>query len=210
MHEGDPEYCAHCGGRLESLSRGVEFRCRECDRPAFRNPSPNARVAVVDRGEATADAENRLLLVEIDDSGRLGEPPYHDSEWMLPGGHPELHEQPPVAAARELEEETGLAVDPTDLVLFAAVTRWVVPGNRGLVVFYAVDRRTTAGSLTGADDASDAQFWGPVELATAEGRAFRELHEEPDAYATPGRIIDAATAALDGEKPPTQSDVGGS
>lgn len=193
----DPQYCPRCGGPLRSLSRGIEFRCDDCGEPTFRNPAPNARVTVVDFAES-ADETDRLLLVELADSGRLSDPPHHDSEWELPGGHPELHEQPPVAAARELEEETGLRVDPNDLVPFGAVTRWVVPGNRGLVVFYAVDRAETSGDLTGEDDASDARFWTPEELAAAPGRKFRDLHEEPAAYATPERMLAGARAALAG------------
>jgi ADP-ribose pyrophosphatase YjhB (NUDIX family) len=210
MDDADPRYCPQCGGDLDSLPRAVEFRCGDCGARTFRNPAPNVRVAVVDRRD---DGEDRLLLVEIADSGRVpgGDgPPYHDSEWMLPGGHPEYDEQPPVAVARELEEETGLCVDPADLVPFGAVIRWVVPGNRALVVLYTVERAKAEGSLAGADDASDARFWAPSQLDAAEGRTFRDLHEEPATYATPRRILDAATAALDGERPPTHPVSGGS
>jgi 8-oxo-dGTP diphosphatase len=207
--ETDPRYCSRCGGPLRSLPRGVEFRCEECGATTFLNPAPNARVAVVDR--AGEDASDRLLLAELADSGRLTDPPHHDSEWGLPGGHPERHEQPPVAAARELAEETGLSVDPGALVPFGAVTRWAVPGKRSLVVFYAVERGETSGELTGGDDASDARFWAPEDLAAAEDRTFRELHEEPAPYATPRRLLDGAKEALDGlDGPPIQPESGGS
>jgi ADP-ribose pyrophosphatase YjhB (NUDIX family) len=207
MADGAPRYCSRCGGELDSLSRTVEFRCVDCGTRTFRNPAPNARVAVVERRDG---AEDRLLLAEIADSGRLADPPYHDSEWMLPGGHPEYHEQPRDAVARELAEETGLRVDPDVLVPLDTVMRWVLPDARGLVAIYAVDRAETDGSLASADDASDAQFWAPAELAEARGRQFRDLHEEPEAYATPRRVIDAATAVLDPERMPTQPGPGSS
>lgn len=194
----EPAYCPQCGGRLESLPRRVEFVCTSCGKPTFRNPAPNARVAVVER---RAGDEDRLLLVEIDDSGRLDDPPYHDSEWMLPGGHPEYHEQPRAAAVRELEEETALRVDPAALVPIDTVTRWVVPETRGLVVLYAVERSRTTGTPTGEDDASDAQFWAPSALTAASAAKYRELHDEPERYATPEGLLAAAVAALAGERP---------
>jgi ADP-ribose pyrophosphatase YjhB (NUDIX family) len=192
-----PTYCTSCGGRLQSESRIVEFVCAHCGTRTFQNPAPNARVAVVERRAA---AEDRLLLVEIADSGRVGDPPYHDSEWMLPGGHPEYREQPREAAARELEEETGLTVDPSALVPIDTVSRWVVAEKRGLVALYAVERARTAGELTGEDDATDAQFWTPSDLTAAAERRFRELYEEPDQYTTPTGMLAAATTAIDARR----------
>jgi ADP-ribose pyrophosphatase YjhB (NUDIX family) len=202
---GEPTYCPQCAGRLDSLSRTVEFVCPDCGEHTFLNPEPNARVAVVERRDG---GENRLLLVEIDDSGRLSEPPYHDSEWMLPGGHPEYSEQPRDAATRELGEETGLSVDPAALVPIDTVTRWVVPERRGLVVLYAVERPRTAGSPTGEDDASDAQFWTPSALTAEDTANYRELHDEPETYATPEGLLAAAVAALNCGPAPAHSDGG--
>lgn len=141
---------------------------------------------------------DRILLVEIADEHRVADPPYQaESEWMLPGGHPELGEQPRIAAARELQEETGLAVEPDALSLFDAVARQVVEGAYALVVLYAVERAATTGTLEAASDANDARFWTPTELANA-GKSFRELHSEPSECRDPDWWVDRARAAVAG------------
>lgn len=183
-----PDHCPSCGAELTSLEPANAYYCASCDEYVFHEPSPVARVAVLD-GDS-------LLLVEIADEARIEEPPYDvDSEWMTPGGHPELGEQPAVAAARELEEETGLVVDPDALELFEVVTRQVVEDVYGLAVLYAVDRAATTGTLAAATDAADARFWTPAGLASADA-TFREFHAEPAECRTLDWWIRRARAAV--------------
>jgi ADP-ribose pyrophosphatase YjhB (NUDIX family) len=185
-----PEHCPSCGAELRALDSPGAYRCEPCEDYVFHNPDPNARVAVLDR--------DRVLLVEIADHARLTDPP-HDEEWMLPGGHVELGEQPDEAAARELAEETGLAVAPGDLELFVAVCRQVVEGAHSLVLLYAVPASGADGGLAAATDASDARFWDPDELARSE-QSFRDMHYEPGEHGDLAWLVGRARAALAGDE----------
>lgn len=174
MPHGPADHCPTCGTALDPVDPPTVQRCPSCEEYVFHNPTPNCRVVVVDREDEGA------LLVEILDAYRVEEPPYADvSEWMLPGGHPEVGEQPAETAARELEEETNLTVDPTDLVLFDAVSRQVVAGTHALVLCYAVERSNVEGPLRADSDAGDAKFFTPAELAASD-RQFREMAVEPE------------------------------
>ncbi|MFJ4704418.1 NUDIX domain-containing protein [Streptomyces anulatus] len=71
--------------------------------------------------------------------------------WTLPGGKAEPGEALDEAAARELKEETGLLVDPADLVLVHVVhveQSWDGTGQFVLFVFAA---DTWTGELTNAE-----------------------------------------------------------
>ncbi|MEZ0094682.1 NUDIX hydrolase [Streptacidiphilus sp. EB129] len=54
------------------------------------------------------DAEERTLLTRVDRPGR---------GWEVPGGHLDPGERPVAAAVRELAEETGLRLQPSQLTL---------------------------------------------------------------------------------------------
>ena len=205
MPHGPADHCPACGTTLDPVDPPTVQRCPSCEEYVFHNPTPNCRVVVVD-GDAA-------LLVEILDAYRVEDPPYPDvSEWMLPGGHPHVGEQPAETAARELAEETNLSVDPADLVLFDAVSRQVVAGNHALVLCYAVERSSTSpasqarqdaversdveGPLRAASDAGDARFFTPAELAASD-RRFREMAVEPERCRSFEWWVSAARDALD-------------
>lgn len=140
-----PSYCPDCGSELDSVETEgrTRRRCPSCARIVYRNPVPGASAVVVDG--------DRVLLVERDIDPGAG-------TWCDPGGHLEVDEPPAVAAARELEEETGVAVDPDALTLVDAVQMapW---GEKYIVsVGYAVEREHTTGALSPGTDARAARF----------------------------------------------------
>jgi ADP-ribose pyrophosphatase YjhB (NUDIX family) len=192
MPHGAPDHCPTCGTALDPVDPPTVKYCLACEEYVFHNPTPNCRVVVVD------DRDEGALLVEILDAYRVEDPPYTDaSEWMLPGGHPEVGEQPAETAARELDEETSLTVHPDDLVLFDAVSRQVVAGVHSMVLCYAVQRSATEGPIRADSDAGDARFFTPVELAASD-RQFREMDVEPERCRSFEWWTTAARRALSG------------
>lgn len=83
----------------------------------------------------------------------------YDGHWALPGGHVDTGEAVRTAAARELAEETGLALAEDRLVDLGA---WHAPGRdprgRYVTVAYRADLPHRA-TTTAADDATDAGWW---------------------------------------------------
>jgi ADP-ribose pyrophosphatase YjhB (NUDIX family)/CheY-like chemotaxis protein len=115
-------------------------------------PTLTADVAVLAPGE-------RVLLV------RRGIPPFL-GHWCLPGGHVDTSVDGETAlqgAARELQEETGLAVPERDLTFVALLDRpHRDPRGRVVTALYAVclDHEP---SVQGGDDAAEARFFSRAE-----------------------------------------------
>ena len=161
-----PEYCPYCGTSvspvetpmIDAVDTAMIYRCDDCDDFVFYNPTPGGSAIVVD-GDA-------LLLVE--DFRATG-------EWKLPSGRMELGESARAGVARELEEETGLSVDPAELVYVCDEAGEPVPEQYMVNIDYAVDRSATSGELRAASDATDARFFTPSEFATSE-YVLRDSH----------------------------------
>ncbi|MEU0219941.1 NUDIX hydrolase [Streptomyces sp. NPDC006265] len=103
----------------------------------------------------TPDGE--VLLIERD------WPPY-EGAWALPGGHVDSGETSRVAAARELEEETGVRVAADDL---RQIGVWDAPGRdpRGRFVTVAYAAVVPANTrITAGDDARTARWWPLADL----------------------------------------------
>jgi len=105
-------------------------------------------------GAIVTDGRGRLLLIQ-----RGHEP--GKGLWSLPGGRVEPGETTAEALVREMEEETGLTVEPGRLI--GQVDR---PGRAGDVFDIRDYAATvTGGTLRAGDDAADARWVNPEELA---------------------------------------------
>ena len=131
--------------------------------PRFRPSAPTGRSTVSRVGDwpripcvgaIVRDPAGRLLLV------RRANPPAQGT-WSLPGGRVEPGECDADALRREVLEETGLSVQIGPLL--GTVER---PGT-GAVTYVIRDHACTAvgGTLQAGDDASDARWLAPAELA---------------------------------------------
>ena len=169
-----PAYCPYCGEALATIEYPTVHRCGDCERFVFHNPIPHARLAVV-------DAE-RVLLVRIPDREVDG-----DAElWSIPGGAIEAGEDPPAAAVRELQEETGLRADPATLTYLEARTYEKWADLHKVSLLYAVHADDVDGDVTpdGVEHTA-ARFWTPAGFDDGD----RELAEF---YDLPARYRDAA------------------
>ena len=101
-------------------------------------------------GAVVRDDAGRVLLVL-----RANEP--SRGLWSIPGGRIEPGETPRDAAAREVREETGLDVEVGELLITADLGPYVVDDFAARVV---------GGTLRAGDDALDARWYAPAELAS--------------------------------------------
>jgi 8-oxo-dGTP diphosphatase len=107
---------------------------------------------------------NRIVLV------RRGSPP-SKGEWSIPGGLIRVGETLRDAVVRESFEETGLSVEPGELV---ELVERIVPDDQGRFRYHYVIAdflcRVSGGGLRAGSDAPDAK-WVPREQLEAMGLA---------------------------------------
>jgi ADP-ribose pyrophosphatase YjhB (NUDIX family) len=119
---------------------------------------PTAPIAGV--GAVVLDAELRVLLV------RRGQPPLL-GEWSLPGGALELGERLEDGIRREVREETGLDVEPEEIVaVFDHISHADDDPERVRFHYVLVDYRCSllGGRLASATDATEARWANWHEL----------------------------------------------
>ena len=151
-----PRYCPHCAHPLEERLAFQRRRlvCPACGFVHFRELKVGITVLV--------EREGAVLLVQ-----RAIEP--GRGQWALPSGFVEWDETPEAAAARELEEETGLRVTHLELVDVARYS----DDFRGPGINLTYRAEVGVGALQAGDDAGLARFFLPAELPPANEVAFQ-------------------------------------
>jgi ADP-ribose pyrophosphatase YjhB (NUDIX family) len=104
---------SHCGfcGDIFHLEATWPKHCMSCKNLSYKNPIPVVQVLYIGSTKDEHGYNKYGLLIQQ----RNIEP--KKGEWALPGGYMNLGETWQQAAARELEEETGLVTDPNDYAL---------------------------------------------------------------------------------------------
>ncbi len=136
-------YCPHCRSELERVEESgrTRMKCGECGFVQYLNPSPAA-------GMLVRDDEGRILLVR-----RKFEP--FKGLWTMPAGFIEYGEDAAATAARELEEETGLVVEPSAVHAVESCR----DDPRGETVLVLYEGLVRGGSLEAGDDAEEVGFF---------------------------------------------------
>jgi ADP-ribose pyrophosphatase YjhB (NUDIX family) len=141
-------YCPRCGHPLTermAFDKKVRPTCDNCNFVYFRDPKVAVAVFVTQG--------NKVLLVKRGmEPGR--------GKWALPAGFVDYGEDPREAAVREMEEETGLRVELTELMD-------VLPGDtpgQGATIVIVYAARALDGALNAADDVDEVAFFGAGEL----------------------------------------------
>ncbi len=142
-------YCSYCGHPYP-LEQHWPRRCLNCSQLTFRNPKP---VVVVLQ---PVDEDVVLILRNIEPGKGL---------WALPGGFIDFGERWEVAAARELQEETGIPADANEAELIT-----VENGTDGqtLLIFcrFPGRRRVDLPTFRPDEEVSDVQIVSSQMLKT--------------------------------------------
>lgn len=148
-------YCPHCAHELEERESFGRIRatCPRCGFVHFQGPKVGVSLLIEDAG--------RVLLVQ-----RAVDP--GDGLWSLPSGFVDWDESPETAAVREAKEETGLNIEPVELMAADYYTN--DPRGAGINLTYRA--RIVGGELAAADDARAVRFVSPQEVPSSEAIAF--------------------------------------
>jgi 8-oxo-dGTP diphosphatase len=157
--------CPRCGGELSGDASRVA--CAACGFVAYANPKPTATALCV-------DSEGRVLLARRAVEPRAG-------SWDLPGGFVDEDEHPLDALRRELREETGLEIEPLELVgIWMDRYGGDSTAHSTLNLFWTA--RVVAGQPSPADDVSELSWFAPDELPPVDELAFECVGLALDAW----------------------------
>lgn len=130
--------------RTQSVA-GVDRRvCDACGRVHYVETKTAVGVAVF--------RDEQILLVQ-----RSMEP--GRGSWTVPGGYVDLGQEPRAEAAREVMEETAIAVE-----VGPVIDVFLNPPETGNTIFVLYAARWLSGEPKAGDDADDARFFSREEL----------------------------------------------
>ena len=155
-------HCPMCGAPLPppdvAPERVLHQDCPACGAVQYRNAKPTAGALIQRAG--------KVLL------GRRNIEPFF-GWWDIPGGFLEPWEHPTEGVRREIREETGLEVEPGELLVVNVDTYAYGDGSDyTLNFYYLVD--APRGEPQAADDVSELRWFAPDalpdQIAFAAGR----------------------------------------
>ena len=151
-------HCQRCGGRLALGPVPGEERerlvCADCGHIAYLNPR-----LVVTTLPVTPDGEIVLIRRGFEPGRGL---------WAQPGGFLEIDETPAEGAIRETLEETGLVVDPGEIVgLYARL--------EAAVIVLVYESNVAGGEARSSPEALEVRAFAPHALPWSE-IAFRTTY----------------------------------
>jgi ADP-ribose pyrophosphatase YjhB (NUDIX family) len=158
-------WCPRCRAALKAGPGSAH--CPTCGFAAYANSAPTASALVF-------DDRGRVLLA------RRAHDPYRGL-WDIPGGFLEEGEHPEDALRRELREETGLEIEPTEYLGVWMDSYGDGPGAVATLnlVWWA---RVVAGEPRPADDVSELGWFGRDELPPRDELAFEVVAAVLDAW----------------------------
>jgi len=161
IEKPEPRYCENCGTKcrwqLHNQDEPYREVCPSCNHVMFRNSKPCAGVLVLNGA--------KILLIQ------RGIEPYK-SWWDIPGGFLEEAEHPADGARREALEETGLVIEPVE-ILGIFIDKYEKIGFTHNTYFIG---NVSGGELRPCSDAVDARWF--------------DLNKLPDRIAFPDHALE--------------------
>jgi len=148
-------FCPRCGADGEH--RGSSFTCSTCGYEAWANPAPGS--------QALVERDGKVLLGRRRNNPSAG-------LWDIPGGFVDEPEHPLDALHRELREETGLEIEPTE---FLGI--WMQAYSARNVLCLTWLARPVGGEERAGDDLVELRWFGPDELPEPAELAFETFVE---------------------------------
>ena len=155
-------YCPACGAptQLREAHGAMRPVCTGCGRVQFHDPKVAAAAVVMRAG--------RILLVQRRNSPAKG-------LWTLPAGYVDAGEDPRLAAAREVLEETGLEVLVEGI---ADVVFEPVEGDHPSTIVIVYRTEIRGGELNAGDDALRSEFFALEDLPPIGFHSTRSILDQ--------------------------------